>query len=142
VIVSDHSHGCQKNFSPYDPEYHRIPLVFFGDVIDPAFRGKEVTDVFSQLDITKTILKQMKLDDAAKQYVWGKNMFDPYTKPFSFYCSHTGAGFITNDGFIGYQQNVKELIFNSFGDKNPLADSLTKYGHAFEQSVFEDYRLK
>ncbi|MGZ4049450.1 MAG: LTA synthase family protein [Bacteroidia bacterium] len=142
VIVSDHSHGCQRQFSVYDPEYHRIPLLFFGDVIDPSFRGKEISSVFSQLDITKTLLKQMKLDDAAKQYIWGKNMFDPDTKSFAFYCSNSGAGFITNDGFIGYQQNVKNLIFNSFGDKNPMADTLTMYGHAFQQAVFEDYRLK
>ncbi len=142
VIVSDHSHGCQKQFSLYDPEYHRIPLIFFGDVIDSAFRGKKITTVFSQLDISKTLLKQMKMDDAAKQYIWGKNMFNPLTKSFAFYCSNSGAGFINNQGFIGYQQNVKDLIFNSFGDKNPMSDTLTKYGHAFQQSVFEDYRLK
>jgi phosphoglycerol transferase MdoB-like AlkP superfamily enzyme len=142
VIVSDHSHGCQKQFSPYDCEYHRIPLVFFGDVIDSTYRGKEVSAVFSQLDITKTLLKQMKMDEEAKQYVWGKNMFNPSTKSFAFYCSNSGAGFINNEGFIGYQQSVKDLIFNSFGDKNSMADTLTRYGHAFQQSVFEDYRLK
>ena len=142
VIVSDHSHGCQKQFSPYECEYHRIPLVFFGDVIDSAFRGKEISSVFSQLDITKTLLKQLKMDEEAKQYVWGKNMFNPNTKPFAFYCSNSGAGFINDEGFIGYQQNVKGLIFNSFGEKNLKADTLTKWGQAFQQSVFEDYRLK
>lgn len=142
VIVSDHSHGCQKQFSVYDPEYHRIPLVFFGDVIDATFRGKEITSVFSQVDITKTILKQMKLDEEAKQYVWGKNMFNPGTKPFAFYCSNSGAGFVSDQGYIGYQQNVKNLIFNSFNDNNHLSDSLTSKAHAFQQVVFEDYRLK
>jgi len=142
VIVSDHSHGCQKQFSVYDPEYHRIPLVFFGDVIDSSFKGKEISSVFSQVDITKTILKQMKLDDEAKQYVWGKNMFNPSTKPFAFFCNNSGAGFVNNKGFISYQQNVQNLIFNSFNDNNPLSDSLTSKAHAFQQVVYEDYRLK
>jgi phosphoglycerol transferase MdoB-like AlkP superfamily enzyme len=142
VIVSDHSHGNQKDFNDYDPEYHRIPLLFFGDVINEKFRGKSMDSVYSQLDIIKTILKQMKLDDDAKQYVWGKNMFNPYTKPFAFYCNFSGAGFITNKGFIAYQHDVKQLIFNSFGDKNIQADSLTIFGKAFQQSAYEDYRLK
>ena len=142
VIVSDHSHAGHKDFSVYDPEFYRIPLLFFGDVIDPSFRGKEITTVFSQLDITKTLLKQMKLDDDAKQYVWSKNMFNPSSKSFAFYTSHEGAGFLTDQGFISYQLNGKNLVFNSFGDKNPMADTLTKYCHAFQQSVFEDYRLK
>jgi len=142
VLVADHSHASHKNYSVYDAEYHRIPLVLFGDVIKPEFRGKKMENVYSQLDITYSLLKQMNLQEASRQYVWSKDMFNPYTKPFAFYCSFAGSGFITNDGFVGYQHQLKDLIFNTLDSNKPLSDSLVMFGKAFQQSVYEDYRLK
>ncbi len=142
VVVADHSHASHKEFSVYDAEYHRIPLLFFGDVISPEFKGKVVENVYSQLDITYTLLKQMKLEQESKQYVWSKDMFNPYTKPFAFYCSFSGSGFITDKGFVGYQHGLKDLVFNTVKDNPALTDSLVRFGKAFQQSVYEDYRLK
>jgi hypothetical protein len=142
VITSDHSHGCHRDFSSYNPEYHRTPLIFFGDLIDSTYRGMEVKNVFSQLDIIKTIEKQMGLNTEANQYVWGKDMFNPYSKHFAYYCSFDGGGFITDDGYIGYQHGVKSLIFNSFDKENPDAEKLTMYSKAFQEAVYEDYMGK
>jgi len=142
VLVADHSHASHKEFNVYDAEYHRIPLVLFGEVIDTAFRGKVVDQVYSQLDITYSILKQMKLDEESRQYVWSKDMFNPYSRHFAFYCSYSGAGFIGDQGFVGFQHGLNELIFNTLEGNKPLSDSLTRCGKAFQQSVYEDYRLK
>ena len=142
VIVADHGHSDHKDFSVYDSEYHRIPLILFGDVIKPEYRGKEIANVFSQLDITPSLLKQMGLDEEAKQYVWGKNMWNPYSKHLSYFCSFAGGGVVTNSGQIGYQHGVNDLIVNSFMDNKTMSDSLTRVGKAFQQAVFEDYRLK
>lgn len=142
VLVADHSHASHKEFNVYDAEYHRIPLVLFGDVIDSAWRGKVIGEVYSQLDITFSILKQMKLDEESRQYRWSKNMFNPYSKHFAFYCSYSGAGFIADQGFVGFQHGLNELIFNTLEDNKPLSDSLTRSGKAFQQAVYEDYRLK
>lgn len=142
VLVADHSHASHKEFSVYDAEYHRIPLVFFGDVIDSSYRGKVIDNVYSQLDITYSLLKQMKLDKESRQYIWSKNMFNPFSNHFAFYCSYSGSGFVSDSGFVGFQQGVKDLIFNTLGEKKTFADSLTKCGKAFQESVYEDYRLK
>ncbi len=142
VIVSDHSHGSQKDFSEYDPEYHHIPLIFFGDVIDYGFRGVIIDNVCSQLDITKTLLKQVNPDAPASEYVWSKDLFNPTTKSFAFSPNFGGAAFVTNEGAIGYQHGVKQLIVNTFGDKNPMADTLTMYSKAYQEAVYEDYRIK
>lgn len=142
VVVADHSHGCHKNFNVYDPEYHRIPLLFFGEVIAPAYRGKNVEKVYSQLDITRTLLKQMGLSKEAAQYNWSKNMFDPSTKNWAYYCNFSGAGLVGNEGYITYQHDLKQLLFNTFGEGNPAADSMAVLSRAFQQSVYEDYRLK
>jgi phosphoglycerol transferase MdoB-like AlkP superfamily enzyme len=142
VITSDHSHGCHRDFSAYDPEYHRTPLIFFGDVIDSTYRGMEVKTVNSQLDIIKTIEKQMGLNDESNQYVWGKDMFNPYSRKFAYFCSFDGGGFITDDGFISYQHKVNALVFNSFAKDNHQADTLANYGRAFQEAVYQDYMEK
>jgi phosphoglycerol transferase MdoB-like AlkP superfamily enzyme len=142
VLVADHSHASHKELNVYDAEYHRIPLILFGEVIKPECRGTNADHVFSHTDITHTLLKQMDLTEESKQYVWGKNMFNPYVKPFAFYCCYSGSGFIDDRGFVGYQHELKELIFNSFQDNKSLSDTMTMYGKAFQQAVYEDYRLK
>jgi phosphoglycerol transferase MdoB-like AlkP superfamily enzyme len=142
VLVADHSHASHREFNVYDAEYHRIPLVFYGEVIDTAWRGKAVEEVYSHLDITYSLLKQMKLHEESRQYIWSKDMFNPYSKHFAFYCSYSGAGFVSDQGFVGYQHGLNELIFNTLEGNKPLSDSLTMLGKAFQQSVYEDYRLK
>jgi phosphoglycerol transferase MdoB-like AlkP superfamily enzyme len=142
VLVADHSHASHKEVNVYDAEYHRIPLVLFGEVIDQSFRGVIIDHVYSQLDIAYSLLKQMKLNEESKQYVWSKDMLNPYSKSFAFYCSYSGAGFITDEGFVGYQHGLKDLIFNTLENNKSMSDSLTMLGKAFQQSVYEDYRLK
>lgn len=142
VFVADHSHADHKDFGVYDAEYHHIPLIFFGDVIKPEFRGKEIRDVFSQLDITPTLLKQMGLNTEAGQYVWGRNMFNPYSRHFAYFSTFAGGGVVSDEGKIGYQHGLDKLIINSFGPGNPKSTELKRLGKAFQQTVFEDYRLK
>lgn len=142
VVVADHSHGSHKNLSVYDPEYHRIPLLFFGEVIADQFKGKNVEKVYSHTDIVRTLLKQMDLDKEAEQYVWGRDMFNPTSRSWAYYCNFSGAGMVGDKGHIAYQHDLKELLLNTFGEGNPAADSLAKLSRAFQQSVYEDYRLK
>jgi phosphoglycerol transferase MdoB-like AlkP superfamily enzyme len=141
VIVADHSHASHKSFGVYDAEYHRIPLLFFGEVIKPEWKGKKIDAVFSQADISPTLLYQMDLTNEAKQYTWGKNMFNPYSKHFAYYCSFGGGGFVTDSGSVGLQNNVDVPVV-----KNCKNDSLTNYlinqAKAFQQCIYEDYRLK
>lgn len=142
VIVADHSHADHHDYSVYDAEYHRIPLLFFGDVIKSEFRGKNIETVFSQLDIPVTILKQMGLNKEATQYTWSKNMFNPTVNHFAYYCSFAGGGVVSDSGSIGYQHGLAEPVINHLPKNKILVDSLTKITKAFQQSVFEDYRLK
>lgn len=141
VIVADHSHATHKDFSVYDAEYHRIPLLFFGDVIKKEWRGKTIDVVFSQMDIPSTLLNQMGLKTEAAQYKWSKNMFNPYSKHFAYFCSFAGGGMVVDSGSVGYQHGLDELVVNRTSNKK-LADSLKRLGKAFQQSIYEDYRLK
>ncbi len=142
VIVSDHSHASQKGLSVYDSEYHRIPLLFFGEVIDTSFKGTKIDNACSQIDISYTLLKQLGLDEEAKQYRWSKNMFNPYTKNFAYFCSFNGGGAVFNEGSIGFQHGLDSLVTTHTDNNRILKDSLVQFGKAFQQVFFEDYRLK
>lgn len=142
VIVSDHSHDTHKEHSVYNPAYHRIPCLFFGDVIKSEYKGCEVKAVFSQVDILPTVLNQMQLNAESKQYVFAKNMFNPYVKNFAYNSSFSGAAFVVNSGYIGYQHGLKDFVVNTFVNQPMLADSINRMSKAVEQVIFEDYRLK
>lgn len=142
VLVSDHSHDTHKDQNVYGPLFHRIPCIFFGEVIKEEFKGKEIKNVFSQLDIAPTLLHQMNLKEDAQHYVFAKNMFNPYSKKFAYNSNFSGGAFASDIGLIGYQHGVSELIVNSFGDNKRETDSLLQLSKAIEQLIFEDYRLK
>jgi phosphoglycerol transferase MdoB-like AlkP superfamily enzyme len=142
VLVSDHSHDTHKEYNVYNPAFHRIPCLFFGDVIKADYRGMEVKNVFSQVDILPTLLNQMQLNAESKQYVFAKNMFNPYVKNFAYNSSFSGAAFVINSGYIGYQHGLKDFVVNTFTDAPAQADSINRLSKAVEQVIFEDYRLK
>lgn len=141
VLVADHSHSDHTDQSVYNSEYHRIPMIFFGDVIKSEFRGKKVNGVFSQLDITKTLLNQLGLRQKSSQYIWSKDIFNPNSKHIAYFSSFAGGGVVTDSEEVGYQHGLKELVVNTCR-ANTTSDSLLRYGKAFQQVVFEDYRLK
>lgn len=142
VFVADHSHADHRDYNVYDAEYHHIPLIFFGDVIKEEFRGKQIKDTRSQLDITPTILNQLGHREEARQYVWGRDMFNPYTQHLAYFSTFAGGGMVSDEGKVGYQHGLDTLIVNSFGHGNPKAYQLKRAAQAFQQAVFEDYRLK
>ena len=62
VLVADHGHRLPKNeFENYHPNRYRIPLLFYGDVIKPGFRGTKITKVGNQTDIAATLLNQLRI---------------------------------------------------------------------------------
>ncbi|MGH2644591.1 MAG: LTA synthase family protein, partial [Chitinophagaceae bacterium] len=61
VFVPDHSHDSQYGRPSQSALRNKIPLLFYGNVIKPEWRGKVVSRVVSQLDITATLLAQMQL---------------------------------------------------------------------------------
>lgn len=138
VVCADHSHASHRDYNVALPEYHKIPMFFFGNVIKPEYRGKKVSRILSQLDITPTILHQMDLHEEAKQYVWGKNMFNPYTKQFAVFCSFGTGGYICDKGSITYQYDNPNLISQTTKTKRE-SDSLTVVAKAYQQMLYKDF---
>jgi phosphoglycerol transferase MdoB-like AlkP superfamily enzyme len=137
VIIADHGHRLPANLTEFDSKKFRIPLLFWGDVIKPAFKGLKISKIGSQTDLVSTLLKQVNMD--ASRYTWSKDLLNPYTPGFAFFNWDNGFGFATNEQVISYDNMGKNIILRK-NEANPKIDEeLVRYGKAHMQEVFQQY---
>jgi len=101
IILSDHGHSSQNNWRYESYEYHRIPLMFYGNVLKDEFRGKQDSMICDNSSITKTLLKQLGLSTA--QFPWGVDLFNPYSNEFAYV--------VLNDGYT-WKEPGHEIVFS------------------------------
>jgi phosphoglycerol transferase MdoB-like AlkP superfamily enzyme len=135
IIVADHSHNSYRNWTFTTPLYHKIPLLFFGDVIRKEFKGTKNPKLFNQCDIASTLMHQIGLD--ATEFHWSRNMFNPYSPEFAYYSFEEGVGWIRPVGHIVYDARVRH--FNEKSVPEIYSDSIVKEGKSYLQAVFEEY---
>lgn len=138
VMVADHGHFLpRKDLEIYDPQRYRIPLLFFGDVIKPSFRGTKIARIGSQTDIAKTILGQAGLD--SRGYFWSKDLLDPQSPEFAFFNWEHGFGFVNPSQTITFDILANQIIYRR-NHLNATVDlKLLKYGKACMQEVYQQY---
>ncbi|GAA4333410.1 hypothetical protein GCM10023149_40160 [Mucilaginibacter gynuensis] len=139
ILVADHGHRLPRNNAdPFEPEKYHIPLLFFGDVIKPEYRGKRINKLGNQTDIATTLLAQLDLPH--NQFKWSKNLLNPYSKPFAFFDWDNGFGFMQPNQVVSYDSGGQQVIFIQNKDQNKqLTDSTLQYGKAFMQQIFTEY---
>ncbi len=135
ILVADHSHNTYRHWAINQKEYRHIPMLFLGDVLKDDYKGAKYNKVCSQTDLTKTLLKQLKLD--ATGFSWSKDLFNPYTPEFAYFELNQGFGWITPGGYLSYDH------FNSRYFQNTYTDSLKtekqKEGAAYLQVLFQEF---
>lgn len=138
VFVSDHSHESQYTRAVQDKDRHRIPLLFYGDVIKPEWRGRTIPRITSQLDIAATLLAQLGLSHAA--FPWSKNLFNPYAPAFAAYNYWNGAGLVTPQGFVAFDNRFPDFLLTDLKDSSRIKRML-RSAHVLQQKAY-DYFLK
>jgi phosphoglycerol transferase MdoB-like AlkP superfamily enzyme len=129
VIVADHGHRLPLiNTDDLSKEFH-IPMLWLGGAL--AQKNIVVDKLSSQIDIAPTLLSQLNLPYT--QYRWGKDIFNPASRPFAY--------FVFNDGF-GLLQPDKQLIFDNVGQRlisgNTGEEDLA-LGKSYLQMAYQDY---
>lgn len=136
VITADHAHKYPKNRNYNEPERHHIPLLFYGNVIKPEYRGETVDVIASQTDLIPTLFALLKIHPGS--FRWGRNMLNPYHKGFAFYTFDNGFGIITPDEEVVYDCNLKSVLIHRKKTKSCNGDALGK-GKAMLQLMFDEY---
>ncbi len=134
VIVADHGHRLPKEkYAISEAKRFHIPLLFFGDVIKPEFRGKQLAVFGSQTDIAKSLLGQVGLDGS--RFTFSQDLFatDP-NQGYAFFDWDNGFGVIRKGSFASFDNAGKRII------KQEGRENLLSFGQAYMQKVFATYQ--
>lgn len=136
IVVADHGHRLPKEYdNAYDHRKFRIPLFFYGEVIDKKYQNTVIDKIGSQTDIASTLLSQMNLIDTA--FHWSSNLLDNTKNGFAFYTYDNGIGWIDEDNIINVDNVRKTIIYQKSESLN--IEQKKKIAQAYMQSVFKTY---
>ena len=138
VIVADHGHRLPMHRLILEPESRRIPLLFYGDVIKPEYRGMKIHKLGGHHDIPSTLLYQMAINTSI--YEWSKNLLNPLTSSYAFYQFEETFGFIENKKWTVYSYNTQKVINHSRPMNDLEMDSLLLKGKSFMQRLYAQYQ--
>jgi hypothetical protein len=106
-------------------------MLWLGGALDK--KGMEVKNVYSQIDLASTVLRQVNLN--AYAYNWSKNIFDVNTKSWAFFSFNNGFGYVNQSKDYIFD-NIGQKIIQSKGNVSPKDQD---YGKALMQRMFQDY---
>jgi phosphoglycerol transferase MdoB-like AlkP superfamily enzyme len=135
ILVADHGHNSYRNWDLNSPEYHRIPLLFYGDAIKPEFRGTQISRMVAHTDIPATILAQLGLDHS--RFDWSRDLMNPYSPNFNYFTLDNGLGWIRPSGYFEYDYTTSTYPQNTIPPGEQ--DSIIKEGKTYLQRVFQEY---
>ena len=138
IFVADHGHLYPKNkYEIAQPERYHIPLLFYGDVIKPEFKGKKFDHVGSQQDIAATLLSQLNI--SAKDFIWSKNLLNPYARSFAFFTWDNGFGFMEDQHYVTFDNVGKSILYNSNVKDMAQTNHNLNSGKAYLQTVYQHF---
>jgi len=137
VLVSDHAHSFPMERGANEAERHHIPLVFYGNVIKPEYRGTVISKYGSQIDLPAMILSQLGIP--YKQFQRSKNLFNKFSPEFGYYTFDNGFGIVTAEQTLVYDQDMGQVVFRKNKQSAADDDKLLSQGKAYLQILFEDY---
>jgi phosphoglycerol transferase MdoB-like AlkP superfamily enzyme len=134
ILVADHSHNSYRNWHPHSREYHRIPMLFFGHVIRPEFRGTSWVKMGNQHDLAATLMAQLGI--SYSRFPYSKDLFNPDSEDFAYFTTEDGVGWVRPGFQFTYEKTGN--FFYPWSSQN-LPDSVKREGLAYLQTVFSDY---
>jgi phosphoglycerol transferase MdoB-like AlkP superfamily enzyme len=135
IIVADHGHYLPAHRQLETPEAHHVPLLFFGNVIKPEWRGKRVDMLGNHHDIAATLSVQLNFDHSG--FNWSKDLLNPSSHGFAYYQMEDGFGWITKKQWMYYSTLQKRISAKAdifFIDSNEV-----KQGSAYLQKLYDQY---
>ncbi len=133
IFVADHSHNTHRNHPYFSFEYNYIPMMFYGEVIKPEYRGIQMNNYATQSDIPTTILKQLGL--SYDEFTWSRNILNPYSPNFAYMEALNGVGFMRPQGFFFYDGMQHSFIEKQLPPEDE--SKIVKEGQSYLQVLFQ-----
>lgn len=137
IIVSDHSHHSYPHDPFHTKEYHKIPMLFLGDVIKDEYKGLQWDKLGNQTDLLATLFNQLDLKTEVKDFHWSKNLLNKYAPEFANIAFEEGVGWVRPAGDFFYENRLDYFYYNNIPEQ--YSDSIIREGKSFLQSVFQEY---
>lgn len=138
VFVADHSHHTPQHKDMPPAAHHHIPMLWYGEVIRPEFRGLQHHRIVSQVDLAASLLTQLGLPH--DELKWSRNAFNPYGQEFAYMVfSHEGVTWLRPWGELSVQHNDHDMLFNMQVRDSSAIPKLEREGRAYLQEVFRQY---
>lgn len=135
ILVADHSHNSYRNWHPNSFEYNRIPILFYGKVIKPEWRGRQITKLVSQTDVGTTLLSMLGL--STQEFFWGRDMLNPATPDFTYLTFDYGVGWKIPEGEYIWDHKLQIPFRMTIPPGIHLKHE--KHARAFLQTLFQEY---
>jgi phosphoglycerol transferase MdoB-like AlkP superfamily enzyme len=136
VVMSDHGHSSPKKTPYYHPDYRKIPLLLYGNVLKEEYRGVENHKIGSQCDLVATLLAQLQLDYGA--YRWSKDLLNPLAPEFAYFVFDDGLGYIDRENYFSFHHELNMYMDQSYTDSTAM-EATRKKGKSHLQVVFEEF---
>lgn len=135
ILVADHGIAYPDDLQIGDLARQRIPMIWTGGAVS----GPATVDTYaSQTDLAPTLLAQMGID--AREFVYGRDIFDPSEPHFGFWTFNNAFGVIDGDGHVVYNCTA-DAVTDSAGDAQTV-ERLTERGKAIVQTIHDDIRRR
>ncbi|MFI5222612.1 MAG: hypothetical protein ACHQK8_09815, partial [Bacteroidia bacterium] len=136
VFISDHSHPSPRHWDHNQPEFRKIIMAFWGNVIRPEFKGYRYHKICSQIDFASTLLHQLGMPSSG--FEWSKDLFNPYTSEFAYFEAIDRFGWVRPGQYIFYAHDLRKYYLEKVNSEEE-EKRLDKEGKSYLQTVFQEY---
>lgn len=111
IFIADHGNNLPKYYNNnYFPNRHKIPMLWFGNVLNKEYMGKIIPTIGSQNDLANTLFSQMQLPTT--NFEWSKNLLQQNAKSFAFYVFGDGVGCVYKQNRFAFDNLAQQVIYN------------------------------
>jgi phosphoglycerol transferase MdoB-like AlkP superfamily enzyme len=135
IFTADHGRAVPGHDIGWEPDFFRIPVLFWGPALDSNFIGKKYEPIASQTDITPTLLQELNIN--TDDYPFGRNIFHPdkQDKAFITFC----GGFIVVGDKGNYGYDIHAALSKDYLLPEKEKDTLKNSGEAYLQYLMEEF---
>ena len=138
VIVADHSHNSPIKRRLAQKERFKIPMLWYGEVLNVNYKGKKCDILGSHIDITSTLLGQFDID--ATSYKFGDNVLNNQKQSYVPYAFPNGYGLISNEANYAFNEGYGKQLELHANDSVQMK-KIKEQTEMYFQAAFEDYLI-